>query len=65
MIFNCCLAISFYCGFLGALTHQFIDYYRLGKKYLLLKRNSLYYFTGTTISGLVLYYNFLNAEKEN
>lgn len=54
MIFNCCLAIGFYCGHIEALTQQFIDYYRLEKKNLLLKRINLNYYTENTISALIL-----------
>lgn len=53
MIFNCCLAIGFYYGYIEALTQQCIDYYTLEKS-LLLKRINLIYFT-ETISGLILY----------
>lgn len=64
MIFNCCLAIGFYCGYIEALTQQFIEYYTLEKN-LLLKRINLNYFTENAVSGLILYDNFLNPWKEN
>lgn len=70
MIFNCCLAIGFYCGHIEALTQQFIDYYRLEKKSSP-QKNQLkllyreYYICSDLVAGLVLYHNFLKPWKEN